>query len=165
MEHTTVSEQFTRLDKLVAESTSAGYGLNVTFVYEDAATRKWAREVFERATKVAGEEIVRATWWKISDLSAAGVLAGAVSTAMRADVIVIATAGGEGLPLPFYVWTNSWLEHRGGTPGAIVALLGSAEYSNPRSGRLMSYLDQVAKQGRMELNCESPGLDTLPAAA
>jgi len=50
MEHTTVSEQFTRLDKLVAESTSAGYGLNVTFVYEDAATRKWAREVFERAT-------------------------------------------------------------------------------------------------------------------
>src|SRR5689334_8765513 len=140
MEHTSVSEQLTRLDKLVAESSGAGYGLNVTFVYEDAATRKWAREVFERATKVAGDQSLRATWWKINDLSAAGVLAGAVSTALRADVIVIATASGEGLPLPFYVWANSWLEHRSGKPGAIVGLLGCMENPSAQSGRLVSYL-------------------------
>jgi hypothetical protein len=165
MEHTPVSEQFTRLDKLVAESTGSGYDLNVTFVYEDAATRKWAREVFDRATKVAGDQSMRATWWKINDLSAAGVLAGAVSTAMRADVIVIATASCEGLPLPFYVWANSWLEHRSGKPGAIVALFGCTDNPTAQSGRLISYLGQVAKQCRMDLICESRILEALPAAA
>jgi hypothetical protein len=162
MEHTTVSEQFTRLDKLVAESTGSGYGLNVTFVYEDAVTRKWAREVYDRAAKVAGDEIVRATWWKMSDLSAAGVLAGAVSTAMRADVIVIATAGTEGLPLPFYVWINSWLEHRSAGTGAIVALLGSTDKPAAQSGRLISYLGQVARQGRLDLVCERRVFAALP---
>lgn len=161
----TVSEQFTRLDKLVAESIGAGYGLNVTFLYEDATTRKWAREVFERATKVAGEQSMRATWWKINDLSASGVLAGAVSTAMRADVIVIATTGTEGLPLPFYVWINSWLEHRSAGTGAMVALLGATEKPTAQSGRLVAYLGQVAKQGRLDLICERRILEELRQAA
>jgi hypothetical protein len=150
MEPGSVSEQIIRLDKLVAHSAAAGYGLNVTVVYEEAATRKWAREIYERAARVAGTEAIRATWWRVNDLSEPGVLAGAVSTAMRADVIIVAGRGAEGLPLPFYVWVNSWLAHRAGRAGAVVALLGAAEKKSSHSGRVTEYLRQVARQGRLE---------------
>src|SRR5258707_1912336 len=86
--------------------------LNAVLVYEDAATRQWAREVFERVKREAGHENARATWWKIGDLNEPAVLAGAASMAMRADVVVLAIRRREGMPLPFYVWVNSWLPHR-----------------------------------------------------
>src|SRR5258708_15584984 len=56
--------------------------LHVTVVYEDAATRQWAGEVFERVTKLVGKDAIRSTWWKMGDLSQPAVLAGAVSTAI-----------------------------------------------------------------------------------
>ena len=155
MEPGSVSEQITRLDKLVAHSSAAGYALNLTVVYEDLATRKWAREVYDRATKIAGPEAVRSTWWKINDLCEPGVLAGAVSTAMRSDVILVAGRGAEGLPLPFYVWVNSWLSHRKQRAGAVVALLGSAQEQSSHSGRVIDYLREVARQGRMDFVRES----------
>ena len=150
MEQSPVSEQITRLDKLVADSSAAGYGLNITIVYEDAATRKWAREVYERAANLAGTDAVRATWWKITDLSEPGVLAGAVSTAMRSDVILVAGRAAEGLPLPFYVWVNSWLTHRVPRAGAVVALLGTPAAQSSHSGRVTDYLREVARQGKMD---------------
>jgi hypothetical protein len=149
MEQSPVSEQITRLDKLVAHSSAVGYGLTVTIVYEDAATRKWAREVYERAAKLAGTDAMRATWWKITDLSEPGVLAGAVSTAMRSDVILVAGRG-EGLPLPFYVWVNAWLTHRVPRAGAVVALLGTPEEKSSHAGRVTDYLREVARQGKMD---------------
>jgi len=163
MDQSSVSEQITRLDKLVAHSSAAGYGLNVTLVYEDAATRKWAREIYERAARFAGADLVRATWWRISDLSEPGVLAGAVSTAMRSDVVVVAGRGAEGLPLPFYVWINAWLTHRTARAGAVVALLGSAREESSHSGRVVEYLREVARQGRMEFVRESRLLESSVA--
>jgi len=157
MEPSSVSEQITRLDKLVAHSSASGYGLNVTVVYEEAATRKWAREIYERATRVAGVEALRATWWKLTDLSEPGVLAGAVSTAMRSDVIIVASRCAEGFPLPFYVWVNSWIAHRSRT-GAFVALLAAVADSNSHSGRVTDYLREVARQGRMEFVGENRSL-------
>src|SRR5215468_9819166 len=158
MEPSSVSEQITRLDKLVAHSSASGYGLNVTVVYEEAATRKWAREIYERATRLAGVEAIRATWWKLTDLSEPGVLAGAVSTAMRSDVIIVASRCAEGFPLPFYVWVNSWLAHRSPRAGAVVALLGTLAESSSHSGRVTDYLREVARQGRLEFVRESRSL-------
>src|SRR6266571_3642093 len=113
-----VPEQITGLDKLGIAGLGAGNGLNVVLVYEEAETRQWAREVYERVSKFAGAGKVRATWWKIGELNQPGVLAGAVSMAMRAKLIVVATRGAEGLPLPFYVWVNGWLPHRFSAAGA-----------------------------------------------
>src|SRR6516162_2815851 len=124
MTQTTASERVAPWDEWAATAPGAGYTLSIVFVYQDSQTRKWAKEVYERVAKIAGQETARATRWRMSDLSEPGVLAGAVSTAMRADVIVVAVRTGEGLPLPFYVWVNAWLPHRGPQMGALVALLG-----------------------------------------
>ena len=146
----TLSEHAASLDGLASVSPATGYSLNVVFVYQDPQTRKWAKSIYERMARLAGPESARATWWGISDLSEPGVLAGAVSTAMRADVIVVAIRASEGLPLPFYVWVNSWMPHRGLLTGALVALLGLAGKPNPHTGRVRQYLETVARQSRLD---------------
>jgi hypothetical protein len=57
------------------------------------------------------------------------VLAGAVSKAMRADVIMVAIRATEGFPLPFYVWVGSWLPHRLRGKGELVALVAPPKHA------------------------------------
>ena len=139
------------LEKLVTALPNAEYEMNVTVVYEDSSARKWAGEVYQRVETTLGAKAVRGTWWHLRDLGQPGVLAGAVSKAMRADMIVISASGSEGLPLPFYYWVNAWLPHRGVSPGALVALLGEAGALNAESGRLRKFLRMVARRARMDL--------------
>jgi hypothetical protein len=150
MKQTTVSEQIIRLDRLAKDAAAAGDALNLTVVYEDADTRKWAREVYDRTTKLTGPQRIRATWWKISDLSAPGVLAGAVSTAMRADAIVIATRATHGLPLPFYVWVKAWLRNRLSPSGTLIALIGEAQEAPATNGGVREFLQATANAARLE---------------
>jgi len=104
---TVTSESITRLEKLIAISPQGGAPLNVALIYEDAQTREWAHEAYERVAKLAGRQGVRPTWWNLHNLGNPGVLAAAVSTAMRADAIVVAARAGEGMPLAFYAWINA----------------------------------------------------------
>jgi hypothetical protein len=147
-----VSERGTSLADLKLPTPDPGYTLNVTLAYQDSQTRAWAREVYEQICKLAGgEEVVRATWWNIGELGEPGVLAGAVSKAIRADAIVLAVRADEGLPLPFYVWINSWLPHRALSNGALVTLVGHSERSAAHAGRVREYFRAVAKEGRLDL--------------
>ncbi len=139
------------LERLVTGLPAAEYAINVTVVYQDLASRKWAGEVYQRLEATLGTKAVRGTWWNLADLAQPGVLAGAVSRAMRSDMIVISAAGSEGVPLPFYYWVNSWLPHRVTGSGALVALLGAPIPRNSEAGRLRRYLRTVARRARMDL--------------
>jgi hypothetical protein len=130
------------------------YALNLTVVYEDALTREWAMGVHDRVAQITGPESVHSTWWNISDLGEPGVLAGAVSTAIRADVVVVAIRATEGLPLPFYVWVREWLPNRVPAAGALVALLPMTPSPDCRAGRVKQYLEAVAKQCNLEFLLE-----------
>jgi hypothetical protein len=136
------------LDKLIAGVSGSKKGPRIAFVYQDEEARGWAKEISEKITKVAGQQGVQASWWKISDLTAPGILAGAVSSALRADLIVVATRA-EGLPMPFYVWVNLWWPNRSECPGALVAVVGVPERNASRSERIGDYLRVVAEQARM----------------
>ena len=123
--------------------------LNVTVVYEDAAACQWAREAYNQMVIGAGKQTVRGTWWKLEELSHPPVLAGAVSKAMRADVIVVAIRTTEGFPLPFYVWVNSWLPHRVHGAGTLVALIATPDQTGLNRRRAADYLRAVARRARM----------------
>jgi hypothetical protein len=150
MKQTSVLQRDAALDNLPRASAPAGGALNITVVYHDAATQAWAREVHNRVAKLAGRECVRATWWKISDLVEPAVLAGAVSTAMRADLIVVAIDAGEGLSFPFNVWVDTWLPHRMHATGCLVALIGSSGQANGHLSRAREYLRAVARTAGFE---------------
>jgi hypothetical protein len=137
-----------RIKKILMPLLGSEKGPSITFVYQDAETHEWAKEAYERMVKLAGDGSLRATWWKINELAAPGVLAAAVSGATRADLIVVASRA-EGLPLPFYVWVNLWWPHRGECPGALLALVATAPANAPRAGRVGDYLRLVAAQSKM----------------
>jgi hypothetical protein len=146
-------ESINKLEKLLA--ISAKEGVNVALIYEDAQTREWAREAYERVAKLAGEQGVRPTWWNLNNLGEPGVLAAVVSTAMRADVIVLAARAEEGMPLAFYTWINAWLPNRYFSGGVLLALLGKTQHSGARRTRVAEYLREVARQGRMNFVLET----------
>ena len=153
MTRTLIAKHAASLEKVVS-GLPPQYALNVIVLYEESHSRNWARAAVSRVEKVLGSRVVRCTWWHMADLHSPGVLAGAVTKAMRADVIVVAARHAEGVPLPFYVWVNSWLPHRLPSTGALVALLGRPEPRGRRSQRMQKYLRAVARQGRLDLLLE-----------
>ena len=137
------------LHHLVPAPLKAEPVLNVMVVYEDAAACQRAREACDQMPMLAGKKSVSTTWWNLNELSQPAVLAGAVSKAMRADVIVVATQATEGFPLPFYVWVSSWLPHRLQAKGTLVALIPKPKQRSLHGDRAADYLHLVAQRARM----------------
>jgi hypothetical protein len=142
------AQQLRQVDKAFISLLGTGKGPSVTFVYQDEASRAEAKRIYDRFASLSASEGVRASWWRINELGTPGILAGAVSSAVRADMIVVASRA-EGLPLPFYVWVNLWWPHRSQLPGTLVALLAT-NGTNCTTGSVADYLPMVAQQARME---------------
>ncbi|HLH57312.1 MAG TPA: hypothetical protein VKY92_27280 [Verrucomicrobiae bacterium] len=139
------------LDKLITGLPTAEYVMNMTVLYDDASSRGAATAIYSKVQSVVGFSALKGTWWKLGDLRHAGVLAGAVSKAIRSDMIVICVRQSEAVPLPFYFWVNAWLPHRLPGVGALVAMLESPDPANSEAGRLRKYLRVVARRARMDL--------------
>jgi hypothetical protein len=144
------SEPIAPLEEILMTPTGPGRASNVVLLYEDTRTKEWASEVGQRIESLVGRESVRSTWWNIHDLSEPAVLAGAVSTALRADVLVISVHAADGLPLPFYIWVKAWVPHRPRVAGALVALIGLPETLTSRSDHARDFLRAVARHCRLD---------------
>lgn len=142
-----------RLGQYLSDRYQAGASTNVLFAYEDSPTRQWARQIYEQVNPLVRAS-VRPTWWRMAEFREAGVLAGAVSTAIRADVVVVAARGAESLPLPFYFWVESWLPHRHAASGLLIGLLGAPQPPIPPAGRVRTYLRALAEEGHMAFALE-----------
>jgi hypothetical protein len=145
-----IQERSSSLHRPACGKLEAGRTLNLAVIYEDAETCKWARETCERLLLGAGRECIRSTWWKLDELREPAVLAGAVSKAMRADMIVVASRATEGFPLPFYVWVRSWLPHHPHGAGKFVALTITPWRNGGQRNRAVEYLRAVARRARMD---------------
>jgi hypothetical protein len=168
MQKTITQERVSLLRPLAPAAPDAERVVSVTVVYEDAGVCEWARETCEQMFVGPGWERAQSTWWKMDGLSAPAVLAGAVSQAMRADLIVVAIRATEGFPLPFYVWVSSWLPHRLQGEGKLVALIASPKPPGCQRHRAMEYLSAVAQRARMhfqvtERNLALDALETREA--
>jgi hypothetical protein len=148
-------ENAEKLQEIIDGNLQNDAPLKVCFLFENETTRAWARESAEEIKCCAGGEAIQATWWRMNELSEAGVLAGAVSTAMRAHLVVIATEETEGLPLPFYVWMNGWTSNRRQSSGAILSLSREQKKKSSRGGRLAKYLRSAAEQAKLEIACQN----------
>ena len=126
------------------------YSLNVAFVYQDERTLKWAAQVCDQVTQLAGKEAVRSTWWEIDRLGDPEMLADAVLTTRQADVIVVSVYDAKELPADFYVWIDAWLPYRRRPSGALVALIGLFEQPGVQPNHAKDYLSAVARQGRLD---------------
>jgi len=135
-------------------SAAEGSALSVAILYQDGPTKLWARQLCERVTRIVGQDGFRATWWKMSDLTEPGVLAGAVSMAIRADVLVVALHASQDLPLAFYVWAEAWMPHRLAAAGSLLALIDLPDQPSSQSDRAREYLHAIAQQARLDFLVE-----------
>jgi hypothetical protein len=150
------------LHHLVPAPIGAARVVNVVVVYEDAATCQWARGTCGQLPMLAGADCVRTTWWKLSELGQPAVLAGAVSKAMQADVILVAARATEGFPLPFSVWVNSWLPHRSRRKGTLVALIAKPNRRRCPGNRAAAYLRAAAQRAGMGFQITERNLVSQP---
>jgi hypothetical protein len=165
MQRPIIQERISPLRQPVPTASEPERVVSVMVVYEEASARRWADETYEKMFVGPDREKVQSTWWKLDELGDPAVLAGAVSKAMRADVIVVAIRATEGFPLPFYVWVSSWLPHSMPDEGKLVALIATPKQPGFQRNRAGEYLRAVAQRGGMhfllkERNCavEAPSV-------
>ena len=149
---------------LVSVSNDTEGVANVTVIYQDASTRKWARQFCAQIESLVGVRACRMTWWKVGDLSEPGVLAGAVSTALRADVFIVALQADQPLPVEFCMWTEAWLPHRNAPGGSLLALIALPEQPGSHSDEAQDYLRAIARQSRLDFLIEERKLGSSALA-
>jgi hypothetical protein len=137
-----------------ANNGSEKHVLKLCVLYHDEHLRQWAQDVHTLARKLVGRNALKTTWWNVQTLSEPAVLAGAVSTAMHADVIVLAIRAEAELPLAFYYWADAWLPHRYAEPGALLALLAVSEPPRAKVERTREYFRTLAHRGGLDFMCD-----------
>jgi hypothetical protein len=123
MAHSNILERIAPADKAPIALVEDEPALNITIVYEDPTAREWATEMWGWVTQMAGEEHISVSSWSIDSLARPEMFAEAVSSAARADVIVVAVSAAEKLPIDLCVWIAAWVPRRARRAGSLAALI------------------------------------------
>jgi hypothetical protein len=152
MEQTNILERTGTLDVVdfAPAETEPGYALNIAMVYQDALTRKWATQVCDQVTRLAGKDAVHCPQWEISRLNDLSVLKDAVLMTMVADVILVSIYDAEELPKDFRVWMDAWLARRYLPAGALIALISVRGEKSAQTNPARDCLRAVARKGRLD---------------
>jgi len=137
-------------DEMTVAPRESGYELNIVGVYQDPLTQSWGVPMCRLAMHLAGEDLVRNTWYDVHSLSDLGILLAAVRAALAADVIVVSVYAADELPLDLYVWINAWLPRRNSREGAFTALIGADQPQDSQSVRTHDYLHAVARKAQLD---------------
>jgi hypothetical protein len=152
MEQTNILERTGTLDVVdfAPAETEPGYALNIAMVYQDALTRKWATQVCDQVTRLAGKDAVHCAQWETSRLNDLCVLKDAILMTMVADVILVSIYDAEELPKDFRVWMDAWLARRYLPTGALIALISVPGELSAQTKPARDYLRAVARKGRLD---------------
>ncbi|MGD0743869.1 MAG: hypothetical protein ABSA45_01830 [Verrucomicrobiota bacterium] len=150
MEQTNILERITPTKRVGFAPAGTEYALNIALLYEDTPTRKWAAQVCDQVTRLAGNDAVRCTWWEISRLSDPDVLMDASLMTMVADVVLVSIYDAKELPVNLSAWTDTWLPNRCLPMGALIALISVPGQLNAQTKPARDYLRAVARKGRMD---------------
>ena len=150
MAQTNILERATSPEEVEFAPPETEYALNVALVYQNIPTRKWATQVCDQVTRLAGKDAVRCTGWEIGRLRDPEVLRDAVLTTMQADVILISIYDTNELPIDLCVWIDEWLPRRTLPTGALIALISVPGQVSAELEHARGYLRTVARKGRLD---------------
>ncbi len=117
--------------------------------YEDFRTGTLARQAYEFvAQNLSHEWRVNEQMWKFEALGVPELRELAARDAAKADLIIVASDGGE-LPIEAKAWIEEWLARKCGAV-ALVALFDCPPERAERAQIAQAYLEGVARRGGME---------------
>src|SRR4051812_9933783 len=113
--------------KLIAERCSdAAAPLQIVVTYDHSVMVNCARKLLNGfLTKWASDVDVHRDEWSFAELEHAIFRNEALELAAPADLLVIAVAGVDDLPLSFSEWFNHWLKMRDHNDTAVILAVGS----------------------------------------
>ena len=162
MAHSDIPERIAPAAKAPIARAEDEPALNVTMVYEDPTSLEWTTEMWDRVTQIAGDENISFASWSIDSLAWPEMFAEAAFSAAQADVIVIAVAAAERLPIDLCVWIGAWVSRRTRRTGALVALIGLPRKPDLQAFSTRDFLQMVARKGGLDF---FPREYVLPEAA
>ncbi|MBI3879633.1 MAG: hypothetical protein HY301_06160 [Verrucomicrobia bacterium] len=129
--------------------------LHVTIAYEDVASGKRAKELFDRIASILGGDFeIKTHMWKFDVLGIPQLLEMAVDDAKTSDVVVIASTNPSEPPPHVGEWIERWLPGQGEVRGALVSLceIGSGNlFTLPA---ISSYCRRIARRVGMMFFCD-----------
>jgi hypothetical protein len=150
MTKTAPADDLNETGKLTAGSFFPRQALDLTLIYEDAASRQWAMQECDREANLLKRECLFSNSWRLTDLAQPEAFQDAVLAAIWSDVIIVSVCANGSEPIDLYVWVDAWLPRRCRRPGALMALIRADEPSGLFSSHLRQYLRAVARRGELE---------------
>jgi hypothetical protein len=150
MEQKNILERTAPSDEVESAPSKTECALNVALVYQDAPTRKWATQVCDQVSRLAGKDAVHCVSWEISRLSNPEVLMDAILMTLVADVIMVSIYDTKELPIDLCAWFDAWLPYRSLPTGALIALINVPGQVSAQLEHTRGYLRTVARKGRLD---------------
>ncbi len=132
--------------------------IRIVIAYEDFECAIHARQMSEHmaAQLKPGFEIA-SELWKFDFLRYAELREEAIRGALLADMIIIATQGGFGLPIHVRTWIENWLPQKQTSPAALVAMVGRRDVNIGERPSVCDYLQAVARRAGMDFYFKAGG--------
>jgi len=133
---------------------------NVLVAYEDFAAGTRAMAMLKRVDSQSDQpgQLVH-MMWRFDVLSDESFFELAVSEALAADIIVIATREGKSLPQRIRLWIARWLLMKNRRPLALVATLDYHRNQQHSKRCVLPYLEKLAHYGKMRFFANDAGLN------
>jgi len=134
-------------------------GVRVLVAYEDLAAGRCAMEMLQRiGHQCGGASRLVHLMWRFDVLADSSCSELAANEALEADIIVIATREGDGLPQPVRDWIARWLLTKADRPTALVAALDHDRVPAGGQRRVRPYLEKLADCGKMQFFANGSGM-------
>jgi hypothetical protein len=132
-------------------SNKGNENMNVFVAYEDFSAGARAMAMLKRVGSQCGQraQLIH-MMWRFDILSDESLFELAVSEALAADIIVIATREGRNLPQRIRDWIAHWLLMKDRRPLALVATLDYDSLNPVGEGCVLPYLTKLAHYGGMQ---------------
>jgi hypothetical protein len=121
---------------------------HVVIIYEDYASGSSALDTYQRLLSEFGREFdFRISVWRLDVMRDSKLMQDAVSNAVKADAIILATRWDE-LPIEIKQWVDAWAVQKRGQAAVLIALLDSTSVVD-RPSAVRGYLAKAAASAGM----------------
>jgi hypothetical protein len=122
---------------------------NVLITYEDFETGKHAKRTYDYLVQSLGHECrFEHQMWKFEVLGIPKLREMAAKDAVHADIIIVSSHGGDGLPYEVQEWIEAWRREKTNAI-ALVALFDCPQEKAVQTRPIRNYLAEVARRGAM----------------
>jgi len=125
--------------------------ITISIIYGDAKSRREAAKLCKRlAHNLKADFHFHLKWWQFDSLQDSKAAKAATFATTRADLVIVSTRAGQGLPRKVKAWMEASLSRRKSRDGALVALIRMAKDLRKSVTPVLNMLCGMAKHAKMD---------------